>query len=92
MTGTIQALDWAFKLEDVSPQARLVAIYMACRVGQDRIVAIDLANTARWCGFVSPAHKVPRTKDVKCALQEIPGITYDYHDNGAALVDMGGAL
>lgn len=86
--GTFQALDWAFKLGGTPPDAKLMAIYIASLWGMAETVTIDEIRTAEWCGFLSPALRIPRLPSVRGALQSIPGIRYEYVGDGKITIKL----
>ena len=83
---TMEALKWAFEIKNASPEERLVAIYIATIVNQDGVAVVDLAEAAKWCGFISSARHIPRLQDVRGAIQSLPNIKYDYFDACALIV------
>jgi hypothetical protein len=74
---TIKALGWAMSLRGVDPDAKLLAVYIAGRMGGDGRVILDLEQAAEWCGFVSPARRETRPNRARVALQQLDDLSVD---------------
>lgn len=88
---TMKALSWAFGTKNLLPEERLMAIYIATIVDQDGIALFEAAEAAEWCGFVSPARRIPRCGDVRGAVQSLPEIIYEFWDDGKIQIAMVGS-
>lgn len=86
---TFKAISWAFSLQDIEPESKLLAIYLASIVDQDGVAIVSLASAAKWCGFLSPSRQMPRVMRVQASLQEIPGIVFECNEEcGVVRVEM----